>query len=188
MRRTIAVLVLLLGAATVAGAVVCPAPLALMIRSAQRIVVLRIDQLTIETDEGQPFTLATAAVSETLKGPHETPLRLRLPGGRVGGFVMVVPGAPTLRAGDEYLAFLAPDDNPRFAEPAWRSFNLGEGLFALIRKSGRTWAVQATGDAPQRFAACTAAADQCAAQAGAMVEELSVLKARIREVLAPGPS
>jgi len=184
--RRLVVAALLLCAATWAAAELCPAPLALLIRSAERIVVVRVEKISIETIEGQPFTVATAAVTETLKGPREARIDIRLPGGQVGEFVMVVPGAPTLRVGEQYVAFLALDQNAQFSTRAFRPINLGEGLFALIVKNRRTYAVQALADAPRRFAACAVAAEQCAAQAGAMVEEVTAFKARIRAALASG--
>ncbi len=186
MPRGAAIAVCLMCAATLAAAAVCPSPLVLLVRSTERIVHVRVDSLTVETAAGQPFTRASAKVLDTLKGPRETQLYLRVPGGRVGEFIMVVPGAPTLRAGEEYVAFLVRDDNPAFSQAAWRPFNLGEGLFAVIRKAGRVYAVQAATEAPRLFAACADTPDNCLAQARANGEELSALKIHIREALAQG--
>ena len=70
--------------------------------------VIRGDILTtrsVMTDNGI-FTIATIAVQETLRGPHEAITEIRIPGGKLNGLELQVNGAPRVIAGDQMLLFL----------------------------------------------------------------------------------
>jgi hypothetical protein len=52
------------------------------------------------------YTVYRIAVSEQLKGTAESTLDLAVPGGLLGARRQVIPGAPGLRAGQEYAVFV----------------------------------------------------------------------------------
>jgi hypothetical protein len=122
---------------------------------------------------GEVFTVYKFETLETLKsGP---PIReVAVPGGVAGGLRQVVPGAPTLRAGREYVLFL------------WTSRS---GLTQLIGMSQGLFSVERTTAGDFR-ASHSAAAEQMLDAAGQRVRDqalsipLAELRARVSRALA----
>ena len=185
MRRSVLFALFLISAYGLAAdaSTLCSLPLANLAAQAERIVLVQIEKLEIETREGQPFTRALARVSRTYKGPPAATIPIRMPGGEINGFVMVVPGSPTLRVGEQFVAFLERDETAGFAQPAYRPLGLGQGLFAVVKKQNRTYAIQSLAGAPQEFTACEEPAAACLARLGVMGAELPELIRQIRAAL-----
>jgi len=183
-RRLTVVLALaaLLGGVAFA-ATVCPLPLANLAKAAERIVAVTVESIEHENHEGQVYTVATCKVDETIKGPEEKSIKLRLPGGRFGGYTMIVPGAPVLRKGERYIVFLTAETAEGFSRDAWRTIGLGQGLFKLVNKDGRTYAIQAMAQAPEHFDACDSSGSVCLRHLHILGAERSDFVAQIRDAL-----
>lgn len=115
------------------------------IASASTVKVLTLEELTARssvvlsgtvkhvisvwaTDGSDIFTYVTLGVERTLKGRVERPAAhtIRVRGGRVGGILSVVKGAPTFTRGEQVVLFLTPPDREGFprvlglAQGKWR--------------------------------------------------------------------
>ena len=74
------------------------------------------------------------SVSEVWKGSAGSQIDVYVPGGRAGGLRELVPGAPVMETGAEYVVFL-------WIGPSGRSqiMGLSQGLFSVVRDaSGKT--------------------------------------------------
>jgi len=162
------------------AAVLLPLSLEQMVVRAPYIVQFKVKEINYEVIENKPFTLATCEVIKTLKGDSAATVELRLPGGQMGEMEMVVPGAPIVKSGESYVAFLEPDTPPLPRKPAWHPLGLGQGMFALVEKEGRTFAIQTLNQAPIIFAACTNDANQCLNALRSQGYELADLLQRIK--------
>lgn len=90
------------------------------------VVKLTLEQLSAEADDivvgkvtgaasyeeggGAICTLVTLAVEQTIKGEDKGELDIRIAGGEVGGRSLWVEDAPSFRAGERVVVFLAADD------------------------------------------------------------------------------
>lgn len=71
-------------------------------------------------------SVATVAVESLLKGPAETFVSVRVPGGEVGRTRYVMSGAPTFRVGQRAVLFLK-----RGPDAAWRPIGLTMGVYRV---------------------------------------------------------
>ncbi len=115
------------------------------VASASTIKVLSLEELTARSsvvlsgtvkhvlsvwavDGSDIYTYVTLDVKRTLKGRVERPSAhtIRIRGGRVGGIISVVKGAPTFHKGEQVVLFLTPPDREGFprvlslAQGKWR--------------------------------------------------------------------
>ena len=60
--------------------------------------------------KGNIYTLVTLAVEQTIKGEAEGEVVIRVPGGEVGGIVMMVTDTPSFRLGEGAVVFLDNDE------------------------------------------------------------------------------
>ena len=75
-------------------------------------------------------SIVTVEPLKYLKGDLGAQITLRLPGGEAGGTINILPGAPSLRAGDRAVLFIA-THGP--AIPT--TLGLGQGVFRVLRDS-----------------------------------------------------
>jgi len=93
-------------------------------------------------DGGAVVTLHQLEVAGTWKGElTATTIAVRTPGGRMGDYVMELPGAPELKSGDDVLLFLErnPDGTFGVISLAQGSFRVGaapDGSFVVTRDPG----------------------------------------------------
>jgi HAMP domain-containing protein len=122
---------LVLGAgAAVTATVLVPADLSELVQSAQAIAQGRVVAVQPQWAEGRARieTLVVVAVDQYLKGSFGPTVTLRVPGGELGRYRSVMPGAPTFREGDEVILFLgAHGPSIPFL------VGLGQGVFRLAR-------------------------------------------------------
>jgi hypothetical protein len=137
--------------------------------------------LTVEERDGVPFTLVDCRVRRAFKGKPGDSLTLRTPGGKRGELTMIIPGAPLPEKGDVFIAFLEDDGNALGHGRVYRSIGLGQGMFALVERDGKTWAVQTMGAAPKLFAECREAADVCASRLSVVVRPLADFAAELSQ-------
>ena len=93
-------------------------------------VVVRATSLggTPEYSGGVVRTHYVLSISEVWKGTAGKQLDIYVPGGRAGGFRELVPGAPVLDTGSEYVVFL-------WIGPSGRAqiMGLSQGLFNVVK-------------------------------------------------------
>lgn len=123
---------------TLAAAAVLPATtlerLSMTDMAGQSTVVVRATVTTSATEfvNGAVSTHYQLNVAEVWKGSAGTQIDVYVPGGRAGGFRELVPGAPVMDVGSEYVVFLW---SGRTARP--QIMGLSQGLFAVTQdKSG----------------------------------------------------
>lgn len=160
-RRRLICLALLLGLAAAARAsTMLPLTVEQLRDRAERIALLEAVSSRVEIRDGRPSTLVECRVLTAFKGAGERAITLRLPGGRVGTLTMRIPGAPLPEVGDVFLAFLGRDDSLP-AAATWRPIGWGQGMFALVERDGRVYAVQTLAHAPEIFLNCGETTDRC---------------------------
>lgn len=103
---------------------------------AQATVIVRgrvTDVRSVRAAAGDVETIATIAVDATLKGETRTFVSMRLPGGRIGRFRTVMPGAPRIEAGEAGVFFLK-------AAPGGALWPVGlsSGIYRVATMSGRS--------------------------------------------------
>ena len=96
-------------------------------------------------------TLHQVSVASAWKGEVGDTLSVRTPGGRMGDYVMTMPGAPELQAGDTVLLFLERNDQGSFdvVSLAQGSFRVGaapDGTFVVTRDTGARQLVAPSAD------------------------------------------
>jgi hypothetical protein len=106
---TVALAVLLLGAAPAAHAmVVVQRDFPDLVARAEQIVAGTVTDIKQEADaSGAPMTLVTFSDLTVLKGDVGATLTLRLYGGESGGVVVHIPDMPTFTVGDRAVLFVA---------------------------------------------------------------------------------
>lgn len=125
---------------------------------AELVAQIEITAVDNEVESGRPYYRATARVVKTHKGSPDDAIIIRTPGGPIGDHVMIIPGLPVPKVGNEYLAFLEPVEP---GQAAYRPVGLGQGLFRLLEKNGELYAVQCMAQAPRRFAECSQTEAAC---------------------------
>lgn len=92
----------------VAAMVVVPADLVELTRGSHVIVRGRITGLDAQWAEGHRRieTVVTLQVAESIKGEAGGEVVFRVPGGQLGRYRSVMPGAPSFRTGEEVVLFL----------------------------------------------------------------------------------
>ena len=157
MPRTLQRLVLTILLAPVASAasatIVAPADLIELTRSASVIVRGRVVSTSTQWTDGRRRveTLVVIEAGAYLKGDSGSRVTLRVPGGDLGRYRSVMPGAPRFAEGDTVVVFL---DGKAPAIPHIVGFN--QGVFRVRRDSISGDAVVmppplvALGDSPQR--------------------------------------
>jgi hypothetical protein len=120
-----------IGLATRAQAIVyVAADFQTLVKEARAIVLGRIVSLDAEWTEGRRGieTLISLEVETTLKGSAGDSIVVRVPGGQMGPYLSVMPGAPRFVEGQEVILFLAGDP------PALpHILALGQGVFRIVR-------------------------------------------------------
>jgi len=110
--------------------VVVAADLSDLARAAHVIVHGRVVSVQPQWADGRRGveTIVRLQASEYLKGDFGTEILIRVPGGELGRYRSVMPGAPTFREGDEVVLFLG-------ASPPSLPYVLGlsQGVFRLVR-------------------------------------------------------
>ncbi len=103
-----------------------------LVNEAQAIVLGRIVSLDPEWTEGRRGieTLLTIDIEQTLKGSPRDSIVVRVPGGQMGPYLSVMPGAPRFTEGEDVVLFLAgaPSEVPHILA-------LGQGVFRVVRDS-----------------------------------------------------
>jgi len=134
MLRTMIAGVVGLASLAAAGAaratVVVPADLTELARVAHVIVHGRVVSVQPQWADGRRGveTIVRLQASDYLKGDFGNEILIRVPGGELGRYRSVLPGAPTFREGDEVVLFLG-------ASPPSLPYVLGlsQGVFRLVR-------------------------------------------------------
>jgi hypothetical protein len=101
-----------------------------LVSEAHTIVLGRIASLDPEWTEGRRGieTLLSIDVERTLKGSAADSIVVRVPGGQMGPYLSVMPGAPRFTEGEEVVLFLAgvPPEVPHILA-------LSQGVFRVVR-------------------------------------------------------
>jgi len=180
-RRAIAWFVLVLLIAGSAGAAtLLPLSPAQLKERAALVVQLEAVSSSVQIQNDIPFTVVTCRVLKQFKGTHAATVTLRVPGGKRGDLTMVVPGATIPQPGDVFVAFLEPDGAKHLGQPTYRSIGLGQGIFAIVERAGKSFAVQALARAPERLRDCAADDDACLKAAGVLAFPLAELTALLQ--------
>jgi hypothetical protein len=105
------VLLVVLAAASADATVLVPVDLGELVSSARTIVhgrVLSTSAQWVEDRRGIE-TVVTLSVENALKGGAVETATFRVPGGEMGRYRSIIPGAPVFAAGDEVIVFLGGD-------------------------------------------------------------------------------
>ena len=105
--------------------------LAALTANAERIVVGVCSQAQPQWVRGQIYTRYVFSVSQAIKGPATTQLKLHLPGGHLQGTVTRIVGMPVFAPGDEAVLFLTAANTLGHAWPV----GLAQGRFAIKRNA-----------------------------------------------------
>jgi hypothetical protein len=115
---------------TARATVVVPADLNDLARAAHVIVHGRVVSVQPQWADGRRGveTIVRVQASDYLKGDFGSEVLIRVPGGELGRYRSVLPGAPTFREGEEVVLFLG-------ASPPSLPYVLGlsQGVFRLVR-------------------------------------------------------
>lgn len=127
---------LVAAAAPVRGVVVVPATFEELVRESVAVLHGRVTQVDGRwtSDRRTIESVVTLEVTDTWKGGETSTATFLVPGGEAGGRLLVIPGAPVFRAGDEVVVFLrgrAP------ALPQLVGLSLGVYRVAASRDGGR---------------------------------------------------
>ena len=118
------------GAARVHAIVYVAADFQTLVSEAHIIVLGRVASLDPEWTEGRRGieTLLSLDVERTLKGSAGDAIVVRVPGGQMGPYLSVMPGAPRFAEGEEVVLFLAgaPPEVPHILA-------LSQGVFRVVR-------------------------------------------------------
>jgi len=119
------------------GTTVLFVPLSQLVQTADLIIYGTVeDSTTKNLADGAPpqiVTDVTLSVSRTLKGQTPGPrFVLRQIGGTYGGYILNIPGQPTLRPGDEVVLFL------ERSEEYWAISGFAQGMFDVYRDAHGT--------------------------------------------------
>lgn len=120
-------------AATMSASTLLPADFRITVTEATVIVRGRItDVRAVRSTAGEVETVATVAVDATLKGATRPFVSMRLPGGVMGRYRTVVPGAPRVEVGDTGVFFLK-------AAPGGALWPVGlsSGIYRVAMSGGR---------------------------------------------------
>jgi hypothetical protein len=100
-----------------------------LVADARAIVVGRVVALESRWNDGRHGieTLVTLEVEQYLKGDLGTSVTVRTPGGQIGPYLSVMPGAPRFAEGDEVALFLA-GNGPALPHV----LGLGQGVFRIV--------------------------------------------------------
>jgi len=106
-----------------------------LVRDARAIAVGRVVSLAPRWKQGRRGieTLLTLEVDQYLKGDLGQTVTLTIPGGEIGRYRSVMPGAPSFVEGEELVLFLAGDDR---SVP--RLLGLGQGVFRIMTDNARS--------------------------------------------------
>ena len=134
-RVLLTALVMILVAAPASAIVYIATDFPTLVADARVIAVGRVVALESRWTEGRHGieTLVTIDVEQYLKGDLGTSVTLRTPGGQMGPYLSVMPGAPRFAEGDEVVLFLT-GDGPALPHV----LGLGQGVFrVVVDASGR---------------------------------------------------
>jgi len=126
---TLIPLVLVLSSVPARATVLVPADLAELTRDAQAIVHGRVIAVESQWSEGRRRsieTLVTLQVEDHLKGQFGSEVTFRVPGGQLGPYRTIMPGAPVFGERDEVIVFLA----WRGPSVPWLA-GLGQGVYRV---------------------------------------------------------
>lgn len=131
MSRVLAVVAFVLAVSGPAHAIVyVAADFQTLVNEARTIVLGRVVSLDPEWTEGRRGieTFVSIDVERTLKGSAGDSIVVRVPGGQMGPYLSVMPGAPRFAEGDEVVLFLA-----GAAAEVPHILALGQGVFRVVR-------------------------------------------------------
>ncbi|MDP2322257.1 MAG: hypothetical protein Q8O42_23320 [Acidobacteriota bacterium] len=131
MRRSLLIVLLTLLAAWPASAVtVAPLSFEELVRQSSAVVYARVIDVRGQwsDDRRRIDSLVTVEVIKGLKGPATAALTLTVPGGQVGRYRNVMPGAPSFARGDHAVLFLTAR-GPRL--PVTTGFT--QGIYRVLR-------------------------------------------------------
>lgn len=120
-------------AVTITASTLLPADFRATVTQATVIVRGRVtDVRAVRSIAGEVETVATVAVEATLKGETRTFVSMRLPGGAIGRYRTVVPGAPRVEVGETGVFFLK-------AAPGGAMWPVGlsSGIYRVAMTGGR---------------------------------------------------
>lgn len=108
MTRTLLLLALVVWAPPVRALTVLPATFEELVRESASVVHGRVQHVHAAwtTDRKTIQSTITLEVIDAFKGTATETATFVVPGGEAGGRILVVPGAPVFRAGDEVVVFL----------------------------------------------------------------------------------
>ncbi len=100
-----------------------------LVTEARVIVVGRVTATDAQWTDGRRSieTLVTIDAEQYLKGDMGRSLTIRVPGGQVGPYLSLMPGAPRFSPGDQVVLFLA-GDGPSIPHV----LGLGQGVFRVV--------------------------------------------------------
>jgi hypothetical protein len=100
-----------------------------LVADARAIAVGRVVALEARWNDGRHGieTLVTVEVEQYLKGDLGTAVTVRTPGGQIGPYLSMMPGAPRFAEGDEVVLFLA-GSGPALPHV----LGLGQGVFRIV--------------------------------------------------------
>jgi len=132
MRRRFVVTTLAIAAAALApldALTMAPMTFEELVESASAVVYARVAEVRgqMAADRHSIDSVITLEPLRYLKGDFGPSLVMRLPGGRVGNVIQVLPGAPVLQEGDLAVVFLAAHGP---AIPG--AVGLGQGIFRVV--------------------------------------------------------
>lgn len=131
----LAVLLCLLSATSARATVYVATDFPTLVAEARAIVVGRVVALESRWTDGRHGieTLVTVEVEQSLKGDPGTSVTLRTPGGQMGPYLSIMPGAPRFNEGDEVVLFLT-GDGPALPHV----LGLAQGVFRIaVDAAGR---------------------------------------------------
>jgi hypothetical protein len=132
-------LLLVLAAAPVSATTVIPAQFADMVAGSELIVRGTVVDVRSQLTGGRRTieSLITLQVIEGLKGAPARQIVFRVPGGQVGRYRRIMPGAPEFVAGEEVIVFLS-GQAPALPMP----FGLNQGVYRVTRSDARVAVAQ----------------------------------------------
>jgi hypothetical protein len=150
---TLVPLVAALAAAPARATVLVPADLGELARDAQAIVHGRVVAVESQWAEGcrrSIETLVTLEVEDHLKGQFGPEVTFKVPGGQLGPYRTIMPGAPVFTEGEDVIVFLA----SRGPSVPWL-VGLGQGVYRVITSADgvrhvRPGVPASRADVPQR--------------------------------------
>jgi hypothetical protein len=142
MKRFLALMTIMAAVVTtpVGAIVVVPITFEQLVDEAAAVVYARVADVRGQWtfDRQSIDSIVTLEALQYVKGDLGSTVAMRLPGGEAGGRIQVIPGAPTLRAGELVVLFLKAR-GPALLTP----LGLGQGIFRVARDA-RTGALLVT--------------------------------------------